>query len=198
MSYEANDLPVQRGARQQAKAKVNSYRNEISSYEQTIATLKTDIVSADRADLLAFGVRAENAVEMHYTNDNNNINNTTWRNNASHNIAPVDAATQAHRLTSLQTTQKLQGGTATLQRAERYLSSTNELGHETFSTLRQQGEVIHQIHMASGSVDDELSQARRVLNRMQRTAIKHKLYLLCIIIALFALIILMFYLKFKK
>lgn len=172
MGYEANDLdPAQRAA---AKEKVDHLRRDVVQLEQETARLRQASTAADRSDLLAFGSGAQRE--------------------AGGVVEAADAETQAHRLFAVQTTEKLQSGTQTLRKAEAFLAASNDLGRNSLNTLRSQTEQMQHIQETTHDVDEEVSRSRQVLNRMQRTALKHKLWLCSIIGLLLLFIFLLFYL----
>lgn len=176
MTYEMTDVaPEEKAA---TKDKVESFRKTCNSLDKDVAQLRQSCNAADRADLLRFGTNASAGVGG---------NRDAFMNEA-------DAETQANRLLSLQTSERLQGGTNTLRKAEAYLAQTNDLGRENLNVLRTQTEQISHIHDTTHDVDAEISQSRQVLNQMQNTAIKHKLWLIGIILLLVGFIILLFYL----
>ncbi|KAK7196055.1 Qb-SNARE protein [Novymonas esmeraldas] len=169
MTYEMSDVAV--SERAAAKEKVETFRKMCGGFDREVAELRQASNAADRADLLRFGGAA-----------------------AGDFMTEADADTQAHRLLSLQTTEKLRGGTSTLHKAEAYLAQTNDLGRESLNTLRTQTEQIQHIHETTHEVDAEVSRSRALINQMQRTAIKHKLWLIGIILLLIGFILLLFYL----
>jgi vesicle transport through interaction with t-SNAREs 1 len=176
MTYEMTDVAAAEKAA--TKEKVDSFRKTCSNLDKDVAQLRQSCNAADRADLLRFGANASASA--------------TGSRDAF--MAEADSATQANRLLSLQTTEKLQGGTGTLRKAEAYLAQTNDLGRENLNALRIQTEQIAHIHETTHDVDAEISRSRQILNQMQRTAIKHKLWLVGIIIFLVGFILLLFYL----
>lgn len=176
MNYEVNDMTdaTQRG---EAKTLVDGYRKTIVALDRDMSALRQAVTQAERKDLLSFTKGpGEDAVP-------------------SGVLSEVDESTKAHRLTALQTSEKMQGGTKTLLKAERYLAQTNAMGRESLGTLQQQTEQIQHIHDVTHDVDGEVSASRHVLHQMQRTALKHKLWLWGIIIALFLFLCLMLYLR---
>ncbi|GET88825.1 hypothetical protein, conserved [Leishmania tarentolae] len=174
MTYEMTDIASSEGA--VAKEKVEEFRKICNTLDGEVARLRQSCNAADRADLLRFGdsAAASGAGDTFMTE--------------------ADAHTQAHRLLALETTEKLQGGTNTLRKAEAYLAQTNSLGSESLRTLRTQTEQIAHVHEVTVDIDAEISRARVLLNQMQRTAIKHKLWLVGIIFSLVSLIFLFSYL----
>ncbi|KPA83812.1 hypothetical protein ABB37_02025 [Leptomonas pyrrhocoris] len=176
MTYEMTDVAAAEKAA--TKEKVESFRKVCGGLDKTVAQLRQSCNAADRADLLRFGANASVGVSG----------------GRDAFMDEADSATQANRLLSLQTTERLQGGTGTLRKAEAYLAQSNELGRENLSVLRTQTEQISHIHDTTHDVDAEVSRSRQILNQMQRTATKHKLWLIGIILALVGFILLLFYL----
>lgn len=173
MTYEVTDLdPSERAA---GKETVENFRKTCNGLDREVAQLRQSCNAADRADLLRFG-------------------NVSTSAGGDGFMAEADADTQAHRLLALQTTEKLQGGTSTLRKAEAYLAQSNELGRQSLGTLRSQTEQISHIQDTTNDVDAEISRSRVLINQMQRTALKHKLWLIGIIILLLGFMLLLFYL----
>ncbi|KPI87138.1 putative Qb-SNARE protein [Leptomonas seymouri] len=176
MTYEMTDVAAEERAA--IKDKVESFRKTCSALDKEVALLRQSSNAADRADLLRFGSSASAAASG---------GRGTF-------MAEADAETQASRLLSLQTTEKLQGGTSTLRKAEAFLAQSNDLGRANLSVLRSQTEHIVHIHETTHDVDAEISQSQRILNQMHHTAIKNKLWLIGIIVLLVGCIFLLFYL----
>ncbi|KAG5478766.1 hypothetical protein LSCM1_06170 [Leishmania martiniquensis] len=175
MMYEMTDAsPPERAV---MKEKAEAFRKTCNALDGVVAQLRQSCNAADRADLLRFGASAA-------AGDAGDVFMTE-----------ADAKTQSHRLLALQTTERLQGGTNTLRKAEAYLSQTNTLGSESLNTLRMQTEQIAHVHEITNDVDAEISRSRVLINQMHRTAIKHKLWLVAIILLLFTLIFLFLYLR---
>ncbi|CAJ1025329.1 Vesicle transport v-SNARE protein N-terminus, putative [Leishmania lindenbergi] len=175
MMYEMTDVePSHRAA---TKEKVEAFRRTCNSLDHEVTQLRQSCSAADRADLLRFG------------------SSTATGGTGDSFMMEADADTQAHRLLALQTTEKLQGGTNTLRKAEAYLAQTNSLGHESLGTLRRQTEQIAHVHETTHDVDAEISRARVLINQMQRTAIRHKVWLIGIIFLLVSLVVLLLYLR---
>lgn len=173
MGYEASDLdPAQRAS---VKAAVDDYRRNVVALEREVSQLRQRCTAAERADLLHFGEGGDRA--------------------QSGILEEADAATRDQRLMSLQTTEKLQGGTSTLLKAEAQLHLSNVLGRDSLSALRSQTEQMHSIQMTTGNIDAEISQSREVIRRMQHTALKQKLCLFGTIFMLIALICSLFYFR---
>ncbi|EPY32284.1 vesicle transport through interaction with t-SNARE 1 [Strigomonas culicis] len=173
MSYEASDMagPAQADARRAA----DQYRRELAQLEAEVQEARKACTAADRTDLLAFGGGERDSALG----------------------GAADADTQALRLTAVQTTERLQGGTKTLLQAEAYLNQANELGQNSLHGLRKQREVMVNIQNTTGEVDDEVSQARVVLRRMESTALKHKLWLFGIIFMLIVFLCIIIYIRVK-
>lgn len=177
MTYEMTDVAAEEKAA--TRAKVETFRKTCNMLDSDVARLRQSSNAADRADLLRFGV---------------NASSTANAGGRDAFMSEADVETQAHRLLALQTTERLQDGTGTLQKAEAYLAQTNDLGRENLNVLRSQTEQIAHIHETTHDVDAEISRSRQILNQMHRTAIKHKLWLIGIIVLLVGFILLLFYL----
>lgn len=180
MGYEANDLPDE-GQRAAARAVIERYRRDLSGFEKEAAAMRQAVTQAERADLLSFG-------------GSTTTGGDGGGGDGRGAIAEADEETRALRLTALQTSEKLQGGTSTLHKAERFLAQTNDLGRQSLGTLRTQTEQILNIHEMTHNVDAEISSARQIIHGMQRTALRHKLCLWGTILALIAFMGLLLYL----
>ncbi|KAG5504481.1 hypothetical protein JKF63_04933 [Porcisia hertigi] len=173
MTYEMSDLePSERAA---TRERLDLHRKTCNRLDGEVAQLRQSCSAADRADLLHFGVStADGGTRDPF-------------------VTEANTETQAHRLMALQTTQRLQGGTNTLAKAEAYLAQTNSLGRESLNTLRTQTEQIVHIQETTNDVDAEILQSRAIINQMQRTALRHRLKLIMLIFLLVAFILLLLY-----
>lgn len=177
MGYELHDVAGEE--RETAKAQVDSCRARAAPLDAEIPKLRQLCNQADRADLLGYG---------------RGVSPGTGRREGDLLISEADEETKVNRLLALQTTERLQSGTTTLQKAEAYLAQANATGHEVVGALKKQTEQIGQVQGSVLDVDGELSYARQVMSDMQRTALKQKLQLIGIVLVLVAFIVLLFYL----
>ncbi|KAI5688586.1 Vesicle transport vSNARE protein Nterminus [Leishmania braziliensis] len=181
MEYEANDLPA--AHRQTAKERIVEYRTNLRTVEEGLMRLKADASAADRLDLLggteARKAGADGANKADASND-------------------LDDATRAHRITMLDNTAQFRDASDKLQKAERLLNDTETVGNEALTSLRYQTETMHHIQETTIAVDEEVSDARKIISGMQKAMIKHKLVLTAIIIALLFLIFVAIYVSSAK
>lgn len=178
MNYELNDMTdVQQRA--EAKSLVEKYRKTVVALDRDVGALRLAVTQAERTDLLSFGRGAAAREDGNHPDV----------------LSEADEATKAARLTALQTSERLQGGTRTLLKAEKYIAEANSMGRESLGTLRKQTEQIQHIHEVTRDVDGEIASSRQVLHGMQRTAIKQKLWLWGILLALLLVIGLLVYLR---
>lgn len=92
-------------------------------------------------------------------------------------VERVDNETEAQRRAAGYTTKRLQSGTNFLEKAEGLLHSSNATGREVLTTVRVQNEQIRNVGEMVRDVDDEVTQATTIIANMQRTAVKHKIYI---------------------
>ncbi|KAG5478571.1 hypothetical protein LSCM4_04804 [Leishmania orientalis] len=181
MEYEANDLPA--AHRQTAKERIAEYRANLRTLEEGITRLKADASAADRFDLLGDAERRK-----------------AGSGGASVNQAPgdLDDATKVHRMTMLENTAKFKDASGKLQQAERLLNDTETVGNEALTNLRYQTETMQHIQGTTITVDEEVSDARKIVSGMQRMMVKHKLILISIIMILLFLICVAVYVSATK
>ncbi|KEG06641.1 vesicle transport v-SNARE 11 [Trypanosoma grayi] len=98
----------------------------------------------------------------------------------------------------MQNTEKVKQASNTLTKAERLLTETEETGTEALQNLRTQTETLHRINATTISVNEEISEARKILTRMHSTMVKHKIMLIGIIIVLLLLIFVAVYVSVSK
>ncbi|EKG08635.1 hypothetical protein TCSYLVIO_000206 [Trypanosoma cruzi] len=151
--------------RNEVRRRVEDYKQMVTVLEGELFRLRQDSKNAERMDLISGG------------------NDT------------LDEANQEARAFMLENTQRLRQGTTTLERAERALHGASDLGTSTLSTLRTQTETVRHFHATVHDVDSQVMESRRLVNQMQRTAMKHKLWLIGIIVGLFVCIILGIYVR---
>ncbi|KPI87137.1 hypothetical protein ABL78_3790 [Leptomonas seymouri] len=181
MEYEANDLPA--AHRQTAKERIATYRTNLRSMEENIARLKADASAADRLDLMGGAERAKAAPAAA---DGKGL------------PGDLDAETRAHRMTMMDNTAKVQDASNKLVQAERLLNDTETVGNEALTNLRNQTETMQHIQETTIAVDEEISEARKVLTGMHRMMVKHKLILISVIAMLIFLIIVAIYVSVGK
>ncbi|GET88826.1 hypothetical protein, conserved [Leishmania tarentolae] len=181
MEYEANDLPA--AHRQTAKERIAEYRINLRTLEEGIARLKADASAADRLDLLGDMERrkmdARGASDAKASGD-------------------LDDVTKEHRVMMLDNTAKFKDASGKLVQAERLLNDTERLGNDALTSLRSQTETMQNIQETTIAVDEEVSEARKIINGMQKVMIKHKLILIAIIIVLVFLIFVAIYVSAAK
>ncbi|ORC89121.1 vesicle transport v-SNARE 11 [Trypanosoma theileri] len=175
MSYESNDVS-ERSAQEEAKRQVAACKQTVVEMEKEMARLRQEAREADRRDLLT---------GSSYHNNNNNNSNHYYHNNGGL-LGDVEDEDRARMLDN---TSRLRGGTAVLQKAESLLQGAQDTGISTLNTLRAQTETIQNIRNTIHDADAEVMDSRRIVNRMQNTALKHKIILIGIIVALVFLII---------
>lgn len=182
MEYEANDLPA--ANRQTAKERITKYRADLRATEDALARLKADASAADRLDLMGDAEKKKTAPA------------TT----ADGKEAPgdMDAETRAHRMTMMDNTAKVKDASNKLTQAERLLNDTETVGNEALTNLRNQTETMQHIQETTIAVDEEVSEARKILTGMQKVMVKHKLILIAVIGVLVLLIIVAIYVSFSK
>lgn len=171
MDYECNDLPV--ATRQTAKERIAEYRASIRKLEDSISKAKTESSGADRADLIGAGANSRAS-------------------RADGELLPegeLDNETRRHRMTMMDNTDKVRQASNKLTQAERLLNDTEQVGSEALTSLKKQTEQMHNINETTIAVDEEVSEARRILGGMQKMMIKHKLILIAVILVLVLLII---------
>ncbi|KAG5478767.1 hypothetical protein LSCM1_06171 [Leishmania martiniquensis] len=181
MEHEANELPA--AHRQTAKERIAEYRANLRALEEGIMRLKADASAADRLDLLGDTERSKEA-----------------SGGAPGKKAPdcLDHATKAHRMTMLENTAKVKDASVKLQQAERLLNDTETVGNEALTSLRYQTETMQHIQGTTIAVDEEVSDARKIISGMQRMMVKHKIILLAIIAFLLFLICVALYVSATK
>ncbi|CAD2220808.1 vesicle transport through interaction with t-SNARE 1 [Angomonas deanei] len=176
MEYECNDIPP--ANRQVAKERVSGYRNTCRQLEEDITKIKTEASAADRQDLIGEQRRTSKAGEEGGADDGD--------------------PSRQHRLQMMDNTAKVKEASNTLKKSERLLNETEEIGSQALTTLRTQTEQMNRINETTIAVDEEISEAHRVLNGMRKVMVKHKLILICIILLLVFLIVLSVYLGLSK
>ncbi|KAH9593515.1 hypothetical protein LSM04_008107 [Trypanosoma melophagium] len=167
MSYESNDV-TEATAQQEAKRQVAECKQRVVGMEKEMARLRQETREADRRDLLS---------------------GNGYANRSNHNNGILDDVQDENRTRMLDNTSRLRGGTALLQKAESLLHGAQDTGTATLNTLRTQTETIKHIRSTIHDADAEVMDSRRIVNRMQSTALKHKLILIGIIVALLFLIV---------
>ncbi|KPA83811.1 hypothetical protein ABB37_02024 [Leptomonas pyrrhocoris] len=181
MEYEANDLPA--AHRQTAKERIAEYRANLRSLEESIARVKADASAADRLDLIG---EAEKRKTAPAAGDGKAV------------PGDLDAETRDHRMTMMDNTAKVKDASHKLVQAERLLNDTETVGSEALTNLRNQTETMQHIQETTIAVDEEVSDARKILTGMQRLMVKHKLILIAVIGMLVILIIVAIYVSVSK
>lgn len=181
MEYEANDLPA--AHRQTAKERIGEYRSNLRSLEDSITRLKADASAADRQDLLG---EAEKRKAAPASADGKTL------------PGDLDDDTKAHRMTMMDNTAKVKDASNRLKQAERLLNDTETVGNEALTNLRNQTETMHNIQETTIAVDEEVSEARKILTGMHKMMVKHKLILIAVIVMLVFLIIVAVYVSVTK
>lgn len=181
MEYEANDLPA--AHRQTAKERITEYRASLRTMEDSIARLKADASAADRLDLMG---DAEKRKAAPAGGDGKDL------------PGDMDDETRGHRMTMMDNTAKVKNASNKLTQAERLLNDTETVGNEALTNLRNQTETMQHIQETTIAVDEEVSEARKILTGMQKMMIKHKLILIAVIVLLIFLIIVAIYVSVSK
>lgn len=181
MEYEANDLPA--ALRQTAKERITEYRANLRTLDDSIARLKADASAADRLDLIGDAEKRKSAPG-----------------DASGKALPgdLDEETRAHRMTMMDNTAKVRDASNKLTQAERLLNDTETVGNEALTNLRNQTETMQHIQETTIAVDEEVSEARKILTGMQKMMVKHKLILIAVIVMLIFLIVVAIYVSVNK
>ncbi|RNF05608.1 vesicle transport v-SNARE 11 [Trypanosoma rangeli] len=177
MEYESNDVPL--AQRPALKERLADCRRDARGLEEEVAKVRGKCAAADRVDLMASSTKTGSAP-------------------VDARALGLDEETARHRLHMMQNTERIKQASNKLGRAERLLNETEETGVTVMQNLRTQTETMHHIHATTNSVNEEISEARRVLTQMHRTMIKHKLMLIGIILVLLLLIFVAAYLSVSK
>lgn len=176
MSSEVNGL-FSTQDRQKYQTFLQKCGEEVSHLTSRIQSLQEKVSMADREDLLLFRAAGGTAENDGFENRNSELER-------------VENSVEAQRRAALKTTSTLQGGTTYLEKAEGLLQRTNVTAQDTFLTLRGQTEQIRQMGDAAEDVDNEIAESMAVMHRMRRRALKHKVYLLAIIVVLLLVVLL--------
>lgn len=147
------------------------WEREVEALEAALGELRDAAVVAAEEDLLLFSSTSGGRPER------------------------VEGGQELLRRSAAYTTQRLQQGTGHLDKAERLLHTTNQVGHDTFRTLQGQTEQIRGVGEVVVEVDGELSQANSIMRTMQRTAIRQKIYLYAFIALIVIVLLVILYMK---
>ncbi|EPY34381.1 vesicle transport through interaction with t-SNARE 1 [Strigomonas culicis] len=177
MEYECNDVPA--ASRAVAKERVTRYSAALRKLEEDLAAVKVEASAADREDLIGAAKRAPAGDQAPAAGD-------------------LDDEARRHRMQMMDNTEKYKQASGTLNKAERLLNDTETVGGQALTTLRAQTEQLQRINETTIAVDEEVSEARRILQGMQKVMIKHKLILIAIILVLLFLIIVAIYVAVSK
>ncbi|ORC89120.1 vesicle transport v-SNARE 11 [Trypanosoma theileri] len=183
MEYECNDVAVEQ--RPLLKERLTDCRKNARRLEEEIAKLRAECAAADREDLM--GATAKKGTGA----------GTAAAGSASNSLG-LDDETAKHRLQMMQNTERVKQASNTLLRAEKLLNETEETGTAALGNLRTQTETLHRINATTIEVNEEISEARKILTRMQRTMVKHKIMLVGIILVLLFLIFVALYVSVSK
>lgn len=174
MEYECHTLPA--ALRQSAKERIADYRSSVTKLEETLSSVKQQSSEADRKDVL--GNKGANKEGDKYKD--------------------LDDETKKHRMMMMDNTEKVRQASKKLTQSERLLNETEVVGNEALTNLRSQTETLNRIHETTIAVDEEVSDARKILIGMQKTMIKHKLMLFAVIGVLILLIVVAVYVGVSK
>jgi len=97
----------------------------------------------------------------------------------------------------VETGNRIQNGTAQLKDAHRMAVSTEQTGVQIMSDLRGQREIIQQSRAHIDSIDQNLSNSRRVLLQMSRRVLANKIILMATALVLSITLILLLFIKIK-
>ncbi|CCW65058.1 unnamed protein product [Phytomonas sp. EM1] len=182
MNYECSDLPV--ALQKACKGRIDRFKEDIQNLEKTVAKMKVEASAADRQNLLG--------------GSKERMNPTASSGLAGDDRNEMDIETQKYRAQMMDNTKKYEDASKTLLHAERLLNDTEMSGNETLTNLRTQTESMRQIQETVVNVDSEVSESRKILLKMQRAMIKHKLILFGIISILIFLILVAIYVEVSK
>lgn len=175
MSSEVNGL-FSTQDRQKYQAYLQKCEVEVNQLTSSIQAFLDKVTTADREDLLLFQSAGGTVENDGFGNRNSELER-------------VGNSVEAQRRAALQTTNTLQGGTTYLEKAEGLLQRTNVTAQDTFLTLRGQTEQMRHMGDAAENVDSEITESMAVMHRMRRRALKHKVYLLAIIVVLLLVVL---------
>ncbi|KAH9593507.1 Vesicle transport v-SNARE [Trypanosoma melophagium] len=181
MEYECNDVAVEQ--RPLLKERLVDFRKNARGLEEEIAKLRAECAAADREDLMGATAKKGTAAETAA---------------GTSSALGLDDETARHRLQMMQNTQRVKQASNTLLRAEKLLNETEETGAAALGNLRTQTETLHRINVTTIEVNEEISEARKILTRMHRTMVKHKLMLVGIILMLLFLIFVALYVSVSR
>lgn len=176
MEYESHD--VHASQRQTLRHRITEYQKQLTKLESTLASVKSDCGVADRLDLVGQAGKSSS--------------------NANPSAHPGDDPDEEHRRIMLDNTNKFRDASNTLLKAERVLNDTEVVGTEALQNLRQQTEQLQNLHEVTIAVDDEISESRKILQRVQQGMIKQKATLIGIAVFLIILIIIAIYVFVRK
>eukprot|EP00796_Vickermania_ingenoplastis_P009742 gene9742-6830_t len=173
MEYESHDVPASQ--RQTLRHRMNEYLNSVTRLESTMENVKTCCGIADRQDLLG--------------------NNRQQQQEAG---GPSGEADEEHRRIMMDNTNKFRDASDKLQQAERVLTQTEALGTTALENLREQTEQLQGMHEVTLAVDDEISESRKILQKVYAGMVKQKATLIAIAVVLMILIIVAIYVSVAK
>jgi len=149
--------------------------SKIREYEGEIGKIKTSLRKA--------------TMQLRATSDRDNLFAGGLRN--EHMVGSMD---QRERL--LSATEKLDRSNVELRQAMATAEETVSIGIEVMQNLENQRGVMYQIKDKLGSVNDNLSRAKRIMSTMARRVVTNKLIMAIIILVLVLAICLIIYIKF--
>lgn len=182
MEYESHDAPSTQ--RQLLRHRIQEYEKRLRAMETLLITVKGECSIADRQDLMA-GVPEEGKGKE-----------STKR--RAPDKGENEDPDEEHRRILMNNTEQFRGASRTLGKAERVLNETEVIGGEALQNLRKQTEQLQGLHEITIAVDDELSETRKIVNRLQRGMVKHKAILIGMIVFLIFLIIVAIYVWVRK
>mmetsp|Transcript_19951 Transcript_19951/g.22944 ORF Transcript_19951/g.22944 Transcript_19951/m.22944 type:complete len:301 (-) Transcript_19951:99-1001(-) len=176
------DFPISQ--RETSRQKVAEYRKQSLQFERDLKRVKDDCGAADRADLLGA------------SGSPNSTNGGAMTAEQRAAMTGLDEETRKQREQMARNTETLKTGSKFLREAEKLTNETEEMSGTALKTLVGQTTTISGIISKTHEADDEVSQARKILNDMHKEMIKNKAILLIIILVLLLLIFLVLYIKF--
>lgn len=176
MYTEVNDfLPAQKQA---GKDRITQIKKSNTSLAGEIERLEKEVCTADREDLLKDTKPTKKGEST-----------------ADPQSGTLDDQSTKDRKELVKSTETLRGTSKTLMQAEALVGSALDKGNNTKKELGKQREHIQSITGTTEGVDQELSEARKLLNQIQSVMIKNKAIMVGIIILLMIMILVIIYLQ---
>lgn len=191
MEYESHDAPSSQ--RQVLRHRIGEYEKQLRSVETLLGAVKGECSIADRLDLTA-GLQVRGGGQQQHPGAYGSREGGKGGGGGQE----IDDPDEEHRRIMMNNTEQFRNASRTLEKAERVLNDTEVVGGEALQNLRKQTEQLQGLHEITIAVDEEVSETRRIVNRLQRGMIKHKAILVGMIVFLFFLIIVAIYVWVRK